>query len=99
VTLAERLAYSHINLSPLDWNSQTPDDCKKLGLHPWCLHTTARVIAERELWNFADANPDIDVTSSTFISLTLFLYHHDRVFLRASPPRIPVWAVWPRTGG
>ncbi|KAF8477705.1 hypothetical protein DFH94DRAFT_89549 [Russula ochroleuca] len=46
-----------------DWNSQTQEDCKTLGLHPWCLQTAARVIAERELWKFSDANPDIDVTS------------------------------------
>jgi hypothetical protein len=32
----------------------------------------ARVIAERELWKFADVNPDIDVTSSTFFFLFSF---------------------------
>ena len=60
------MACIHTNLVLLDWNSQTEEDGKKLGLHPWCLHTAARVIAERELWKFSDANPDIDVTSSTF---------------------------------
>jgi hypothetical protein len=30
------------------------------------MHTAAQVIAEREVWNFAEANPNIDVTSSTF---------------------------------
>jgi len=59
----ERALANHVLL---DWNSQTADDLNKLGLHPWCLHTVAQVIAERELWKFADANPDIDVTSSTF---------------------------------
>ncbi len=49
-----------------DWNSQTEDDCNKLGLHPWCLHTVASVIAERELWKLAEANSEIDVTASTF---------------------------------
>jgi hypothetical protein len=44
-----------------------------LGLHPWCLHTAASVIAERELWKFADSNPDIDVTSSTFFLFPLSL--------------------------
>ena len=67
--VTERPICDHTNLSPLDWNSQTTDDCKKLGLHPWCLHTAARVIAERELWTFADPNLDIDVTSSIFTSL------------------------------
>jgi hypothetical protein len=62
----ERVACIHTDLVLLDWNPQTEEDAKKLGLHPWCLHTTARVIAERELWKFSDANPDIDVTSSTF---------------------------------
>jgi hypothetical protein len=62
----ERVARSHTNRALLDWNSQTQEDCKTLGLHPWCLQTAARVIAERELWKFSDANPDIDVTSSTF---------------------------------
>lgn len=66
---AERLICDHTNPSFLDWNSQTTHDCKKLGLHPWCLHTAARVTAERELWTFADANPDIDVTSSMFPAL------------------------------
>jgi hypothetical protein len=56
----------YINLFLLDWNSQTADDSNRLGLHPWCMHTAAQVIAEREVWNFADANPNIDVTSSTF---------------------------------
>jgi hypothetical protein len=56
----------YANLVFLDWNPQTEEDGKKLGLHPWCIHTAARVIAERELWKFSDANPDIDVTSSTF---------------------------------
>jgi len=70
------VAYVHTNLLLLDWNPQTEEDGKKLGLHPWCLHTAARVIAERELWKFSDANPDIDVTSSTFplpIPLSLHL--------------------------
>jgi hypothetical protein len=64
----EQLAYIHhdTNLALLDWNSQTEEDGKKLGLHPWCIHTAARVVAERELWKFSDANPDIDVTSRTF---------------------------------
>ncbi|KAI0298400.1 hypothetical protein B0F90DRAFT_1818763 [Multifurca ochricompacta] len=56
-------SWSPVVATEEDWNSQTADDCQKLGLHPWCLHTAARVIAERELWKFADANPDIDVTS------------------------------------
>ncbi|KAI0301394.1 hypothetical protein BC826DRAFT_989207 [Russula brevipes] len=56
-------SWSPIVVTENDWNSQTAEDCNKLGLHPWCLHTAARVIAERELWKFADANPDIDVTS------------------------------------
>jgi len=47
-----------------DWNSQNQEDLKKFGMHPWCLYTAARVTAERELWKFCDANPDIDVTSS-----------------------------------
>ncbi|KAI9447241.1 hypothetical protein F5148DRAFT_728170 [Russula earlei] len=46
-----------------DWNSQTAEDRMTLGLHPWCLYTAAHVLAERVLWKFADANPDIDVTS------------------------------------
>lgn len=62
----ERLRISRTNLLVLDWNPQTPDEVKKLGLHPWCMHTAARVTAERELWKFSDANPNIDVTSSTF---------------------------------
>lgn len=56
----------YTNLALLDWNRQTEEDGKKLGLHPWCIHTASRVIAERELWKFSDANPDIDVTSSKF---------------------------------
>ena len=62
----ERVTCIHTNLVLLDWNPQTEEDGKKLGMHPWCLHTAARVIAERELWKFSDANPDIDVTSSKF---------------------------------
>jgi nucleoside-diphosphate-sugar epimerase len=69
--LIERVARYYINLFLLDWNSQTADDCKKLGLHPWCMHTAAQVIAEREIWNFSDANPDIDITSSTFTSYSI----------------------------
>ncbi|KAH9956357.1 hypothetical protein BC827DRAFT_1271002 [Russula dissimulans] len=56
-------SWSPIIVTENDWNSQTENDCKKLGLHPWCLYTAGRVIAERELWRFADANPHIDVTS------------------------------------
>lgn len=62
----ESVPCPHTNLVLLDWNSQTQEDLKKFGMHPWCLYTAARVTAERELWNFSDANPDIDVTSSTF---------------------------------
>lgn len=53
-----------------DWNPQTEEDCNELGSHPWCLHTAASVIAERELWKFADTNPEVDVTSSTFFFLS-----------------------------
>lgn len=56
-------SWNPITITEDDWNPQTEDDCNKLGLHPWCLHTAASVIAERELWKFADANPEVDVTS------------------------------------
>ncbi|KAI0259979.1 hypothetical protein BC834DRAFT_902869 [Gloeopeniophorella convolvens] len=46
-----------------DWNPQTASDCKKLGVHPLCVFTAARIIAEREFWEFADANPDIAAIS------------------------------------
>ncbi|KAH9053174.1 hypothetical protein EDB87DRAFT_287706 [Lactarius vividus] len=56
-------SWNPITITEDDWNPQTEDDCNRLGLHPWCLHTAASVIAERELWKFADANPEVDVTS------------------------------------
>lgn len=56
-------SWNPITITENDWNPQTEDDCNKLGLHPWCLHTAASVIAERELWKFADTNPQVDVTS------------------------------------
>ena len=56
----------YTNIVLLDWNSQSQEDLKKFGVHPWCLYTAARVTAERELWKFSDANPNIDVMSSTF---------------------------------
>lgn len=71
--MIERVACIYTNLVILDWNPQTEEDGKKLGLHPWCLHTAAQVIAERELWMFSDANPDIDVTSSTFSAPYLYI--------------------------
>lgn len=64
--LHPRDSWSPITITEDDWNPQTEDDCDELGLHPWCLHTAASVIAERELWKFADTNPQVDVTSSTF---------------------------------
>ena len=95
----ERLRSSRTNLLVLDWNPQTPDEVKKLGLHPWCMHTAARVTAERELWKFSDANPNIDVTSSTFPfpfpSIPLPLLTPALVH---SPSRLRIRAIWPRTG-
>ncbi|KAN0139337.1 hypothetical protein V8E53_002838 [Lactarius tabidus] len=66
-------SWNPITITENDWNPQTEDDCNKLGLHPWCLHTAASVIAERELWKFADSNPQVDVTSSTFLLPLTFL--------------------------
>jgi len=56
-------SWNPIAITEDDWNPQTEEDCNQLGLHPWCLHTAASVIAERELWKFADSNPQVDVTS------------------------------------
>jgi hypothetical protein len=95
--MSDAVSLSRIKLFFLDWNSQTADDCKMLGLHPWCMHTAAQVIAEREVWDFADANPDIDVTSSTFTPY----YSNFKLFLSASlrsSSRLPIRAIWPRTG-
>ncbi|KAH9995881.1 hypothetical protein BJV74DRAFT_298470 [Russula compacta] len=39
-------SWNPIVVTENDWNSQTANDCEKLGLHPWCLHTAAQVIAE-----------------------------------------------------
>ncbi|KAN0139334.1 hypothetical protein V8E53_002835 [Lactarius tabidus] len=65
------------DLEPYHHHRKRQDDCNKLGLHPRCLHTAASVIAERELWKFADTNTRVDVTSSTsplpLPSLTLTL--------------------------
>ncbi|KAI0301120.1 hypothetical protein B0F90DRAFT_1719335 [Multifurca ochricompacta] len=46
-----------------DWNPQTIEDAKQPETHPWAIYTASKVIGEREVWKFADANKDIDVTT------------------------------------
>ncbi|KAI0264000.1 hypothetical protein BC834DRAFT_971055 [Gloeopeniophorella convolvens] len=57
-------AYTTKTSSEDDWNPQTLEDAKKPGTHPWAVHTAAKVSDERAVWEFADANKDIDIITN-----------------------------------
>lgn len=63
-----------IVLTETDWNPATIETASEVvkSQNLFEVYGTAKTVAERELWKFADAHPEIDITTSEHCSLRLF---------------------------
>ena len=48
---------------PIDWNPATKEQVLAGGQSPIWVYSAAKTIAEQEVWKFAEAHPEIDITT------------------------------------
>ena len=65
-TKKHEFLYENIVLTEKDWNPATKetalDDIE--NQNEFHIYGVAKTVAERELWKFADAHPEVDITTS-----------------------------------
>lgn len=47
----------------LDWNEITKEEVLKPDLSPMSVYAASKSLAEKEIWKFAEAHPEISVTT------------------------------------
>lgn len=66
--------YDDIVLTEADWNPASIETALEVvkNQNLFEIYGTAKTVAERELWKFAEAHPEIDITTSEYCSRWLF---------------------------
>ena len=56
--------YSDRVLTDKDWGPTTEEEALASEHEPFWVYCTAKVVSEKEVWKFAEAHPQMDVTTS-----------------------------------
>lgn len=60
--------FYHLKLCILDWNNVTREEALDPSAHPIFVYSASKALAEKEIWKFAEAHPDINVTTRQSLS-------------------------------